>query len=1198
MDKRLLQTYSVWAKENLEKQVEVSLKTLGINGDQDIKRAKRIGDYTVIEGDSNSYPADLLFKRDQIVGMVREKGYRNVIEEFAYTWFNRFVALRFMEVHDFLPHGFRVLSNRSGGVEPEILKNLSFVKDELRLDMPFCSMLKEQGKTEELFRYVLLRQCNALAEILPMLFTKESDHLELLLPKSLLIGDTVVTKLVEIPEDNFLNDVEIIGWMYQFYISVKKDEVFASKKTITKNTLPAVTQLFTPDWIVRYMAENSVGRIWMESYPQSPLRSEMKYYVDDPEQTVEVQRKLDAIKYRNVNPEDIRVIEPCCGSGHILVYVFDLLYKMYEEKGYSTRDIPSLIIKHNLVGLDVDKRAAQLAAFSLVMKARSVNPRFFSSTYYSEPRVYELHDSHRLESLGYYQRMNELGVFSDEEIESVEELVSIFRNGKTIGSLIKMKPLNYVAIESAISKLKEKVVATIFNIGFVSEGATLLEALLTQAKVLSAKYDIMITNPPYIGISSMEASVKEYAVKNYPDSKTDMFAMFMETGFVKPNGFTAMINLPSWMFLSSYEKFRISLLQHISIVSLLHLGRGIFGSDFGTTSFVLRNCWCKGYIGAYKRLFDKQGAVDSLEEKETRFFSYPLILFNQDDYALIPAFPIAYWASQNVVNIYAHSKQIKDYGVTKQGIATGENDRFMRFWYEPNYEKVACPPEQYMNNHRVKWFPYHKGGEFRKWYGNNDYVVNWENNGLEIRNFFDDRGKLRSRPQNIDYAFRECVTWSLTNISAFGARYRPIGFMFDINGMSLFVEDELLHYALAYLCSIVATSLMKINNPTLASQAGDIARLPFIVQRDRLSSVNNLSSKCVEDERADWDSFETSWDFARHPLVFDPKLKEEYRDSQWANDRIEKCSSLTWLYQGWESECRYRFQQLKSNEEELNRIFIDIYGLQDELTPEVEDKDVTVRLADKERDVKSLISYLIGIVMGRYSLDVDGLAYAGGNWDASKYITYQPDDDGIVPIYTTLGMEDSLTSRVIELIKLIYGPDFYRHNIDFIAEALGKNNNESSEETLNRYLNDGFYTDHLKIYQKRPIYWMFSSGKYSGFKCLVYMHRYTEDTLARINGKYFLPESTRLKNDMEEMSGRINRAEGRDKIRLEKERQKLAASYNEAIEYGQVLDHMANKYIAIDLDDGVKVNYAKFQSVELVTDNGTKVKKDLLIPIK
>ena len=617
MDKRVLQTYAVWAKDNLEQQIEVSLKTLGINGDNDFRQAKRSGDYTIIDGDSNSYPADLYGKRQEIISQVRLKGYKNIIEEFAYTWFNRLVALRFMELHDFLPHGFRVLSSTSGSVEPDIMKNLGLVKDDLRLDMKTCDQLKGQNKTEELFRYVLICQCNALASILPMLFSHDMAYMELLLPKSLLIGETVLTKLVEIPEENFMNDVEIIGWMYQFYISAKKDAVMAAKKTITKDTLPAVTQLFTPDWIVRYMAENSVGRIWMESYPQSSLRSSMNYYVDYPEQTEEVQRKLDEIKYKNVNPEEIRIIEPCSGSGHILVYVMDLLYKMYEEKGYNKRDIPTLILRNNLVGLDVDKRAAQLASFALVMKARTLNNRFFRQEYYTLPQVYELQDSHEMESLEYRKHMKDLAIFSDADIRAVSLLVKVFENGKTIGSLVKVPDLDYAAIENIIYKLEHEVVPTTFNTNFVSDGAAQLKLLLNQAKVLTVKYDVMITNPPYIGVSSMEGQVKDYASKNYPNSKTDMFAMFMETGFVKPNGFIAMINMHSWMFLSSYEKLRGVLLSTKEIVTMAHLGARAFetigGEVVQTTSFVMRNSKLSGNA-TYFRL------VDSLD-KESDFLA-------------------------------------------------------------------------------------------------------------------------------------------------------------------------------------------------------------------------------------------------------------------------------------------------------------------------------------------------------------------------------------------------------------------------------------------------------------------------------------------------------------------------------------------------------------------------------------------------
>ncbi|MBD5099707.1 MAG: BREX-1 system adenine-specific DNA-methyltransferase PglX [Clostridiales bacterium] len=606
MDKRALQLYAMWAKDNLEKQVEVSLKMIGINGDTDIKESRVIGDYTVIENDPISYPKELHSKRQMIVELIKSDGYKTTIEEFAYTWFNRFVSLRFMEVHDFLPHGFRLLSSREGSIEPEILKNLPFVKDDLELDLTQCEKLKATG-IEDLYRYVLFRQCKALSGILPMLFEADNDCLELLLPKTLLLGDTVITKLVALGEDVFLEDIEVIGWLYQFYISAKKDAVYKEKKTITKDTLPAVTQLFTPDWIVRYMAENSLGRLWLESYPASPLRNEMKYFVPEAVQPEEVQRKIDSVKYTSVNPEDIKIIEPCCGSGHILVYVFDLLYKIYEEKGYQKRDIPTLILSKNICGLDVDKRASQLAAFSLVMKARSVNPRFFNSNYYVKPQVYEIWDSRVLHRMRYKKLLEETNLLSAEQIEDIEYLAEQFRYAKTIGSLLKIKQMNWDRIDNTINILEQKVVYNVFNLELLNIAIPLIKRLVVQAKILANKYDVMITNPPYIGISSMESQVKDYAVTFYPNSKTDMFAMFMETEFVKPNGFCAMINMHSWMFLSSYENLRKSILMTKEIVTMAHLGARAFetigGEVVQTTTFVIRNGNFGGN-GVYFRLVD------------------------------------------------------------------------------------------------------------------------------------------------------------------------------------------------------------------------------------------------------------------------------------------------------------------------------------------------------------------------------------------------------------------------------------------------------------------------------------------------------------------------------------------------------------------------------------------------------------------
>ena len=1185
MDKGILQRFSTWAKGNLENQIEVSLKALGIDDENHIRKAKRVGDVTIIEGDATSYPFDLYGKREKIADLVKRSGYRNIIEEFAYTWFNRFVAIKFMEVHGFLSHGLRVLSDPAGSIEPEILKKLEYVKNDLCLDMKLCNEYKRQGKIEELFRHVLIKQCDELARILPMLFSKDLGYLELLLPTNLLKGETVITRLNEIPESAFLEDVETIGWMYQFYISSKKDAVYASKKTITKDTLPAVTQLFTPDWIVRFMAQNSVGRLWLESYPNSSLCAEMKYYVEDAKQTEEVQKKIDEIKYKNVNPEDIRIIEPCCGSGHILVYVFDLLYKMYEECGYQKRNIPTLILKNNLVGLDVDKRAAQLASFSLIMKARSINNKYFNDQYYEMPHVYEIQDSKLLKELEYRKHLKDLNLLNDKEAKLIHYLVDTFENGKTIGSLLKVDPIDFACLDGALDKISKSAVTNFFNITFLNIGMKRLRELSHLTKVLSAKYDVMITNPPYINPSSMETVVKDYAIKEYPNSKTDMFAMFMETGFVKNNGYTAMINMHSWMFLASYEKLRRSVACSQAIITMAHLGTRAFESIAGevvqTTSFVLRKGNLGGYQGVFCRLID----APTQKEKEERFLSAETrYVVGQDVFAKIPGTPIAYWLSNQVVHNFDTMKTVGDYGCGRIGLITGDTGRFIRFWHEVAENRIGFGIKN--NDESIaskkRWFPIQNGGEFRKWFGNLDSVVNWENDGYEMK-FDNYMGKrVRSHNYNGEYAFQRALSWTTISTGDFCCRYADNGFIFDTAG-PFYVSNKQsdLLCIMAFLESKVASMYLRVLNPTINYPPGYIHAVPF---NDACISeeINNLAEINVASSRDDWNSFEASWDFQIHPLI---SLKAH-------------SGLVSETFPIWSEKCQERFKSLKQNETELNRLFIDLYGLQDELTPEVDDKDVTVRLADKERDIRSLISYLVGVAMGRYSLDVPGLAYAGGEWDISKYVSYQPDDDGIIPIYKGIGMEDGLTTVLINLIKQIYGEDTYRQNIDFIAEALGKNNNESSEETLNRYLNDGFYADHLKVYQKRPIYWLFTSGKKAGFKCLIYMHRYNEDTLARINAKYFLPESTRKKNELEELNGRIAHATGRDKIRLEKERQNLAAAYNEAIEYGQVLDHMANQYISIDLDDGVKVNYAKFQGIELVTDGGSKVKRDLLAPLK
>lgn len=866
MDKRALQNYAIWAKNNLEQQIALSLKSLGINSATDIKQARIVGERTIIDGDFNSYPKDLKIQRDSLINLIKSDGYDQVIEESAYTWFNRIIALRFMEIHDFLPHGFKILSSRDGGIEPEILKHLGLVKDELKLDMDYLVPLQQQGNIEEVFRYVLFHQCNALSKILPMLFTSEQDYLELLLPKTLLRGETVVSKLLEIGEEPFKNDVEVIGWLYQFYISQEKDAVFASKKTITKDTLPAVTQLFTPDWIVRYMAENSVGRIWLESYPDSPLRGTMKYYVDDAKQEADVQKKIDEIKYKNVKPEEIKVMEPCCGSGHILVYVFDLLFKMYEEKGYLPREIPTLILKNNLFGLEIDKRASQLASFALVMKARSYNSRFFNKDYYVAPNVYEILDSHILIDSDYRSRILESRLLTTGELNDIEWIVEKFRYAKTIGSLLKFEKTNFDGIKASIKKLHDGMVLNILNSYFLNDGLEVLSKLVDLAEIMTKKYDVMITNPPYIGISTMEKEVKDYASKYYPDSKTDMCAMFMETGFVKKNGFLAMINMHSWMFLSSYERLRKNIIRNEYIVNMLHLGAHAFemigGEVVQTTTFVIRNTPI-ATNGVYFRLVDEK-------DKESAFLAGGgKIMFNICSLKTIPGSPFAYWISGRLLKVFQEPK-LAEFAEANVGMISGDNDRFLRLWYEVDITKSYLNASDYIEAFASgkKWFPLQKGGNRRFWYGNLEYLINYQNDGLELKFENTINGRVRSHNYNGNKAFQPGITWNSIGTADLITRISEKGFLFDAAGpLCTINNEEDTFYFLALLFSKVAQTIFRFINPTINYTPGTLLSLPICFCNEKKGEINCLVDGCINKSKNDWNAFETSWDFKKHPLI-------------------------------------------------------------------------------------------------------------------------------------------------------------------------------------------------------------------------------------------------------------------------------------------------------------------------------------------
>lgn len=1102
--------------------------------------------------------------RGALVNDINEKGYQNAIEEIAYTWFNRLIAIRFMEVNGYLPSGIRVLSSIDAGrIEPDCVREYARL-DFLNQDT--AARLAAESD-EKLYRYILVEQCNALGKIMPKMFTHIGGIAALLLPERLYIKDGLVYDLTHsISEEDFGEQVEIIGWLYQYYISEKKDEVFAALKKnvkITRENIPAATQLFTPDWIVKYMVENSLGRLWLEQLEtqktfdfnyvdfgnfsfgededksitkkQQALKDNWKYYIDEAPQEEAVQKQLYDLRMSNKSYDitKIRLIDPCMGSGHILVYAFDVLYQIYLSQGYSERDIPDLILDNNIYGLDIDERACQLAYFALMMKARSYNRRFFRREDVPQPQVYS--------PQGY-------------------------EDGMEYGSLVKVDVLE--------EKPLEKETVTLFDTPYEVELNT-----WNFRRLLHQKYDVVVTNPPYMGSSGMGGKLSDYVKKNYPDSKADMFAVFIEKcgEMLSASGYQAMITQHAWMFLSSYEKLRAKLMRR-SIISMAHLGARAFeeigGEVVQTTAFVMSKYHIANYEATYVRLVDfnsQQAKADAFFIEENRHIA------KQENFELIPSEPIAYWVSDAMLRAFEVGETLGSIGFPKTGMTTGDNDRFLRLWHEVN-----------INKFNQKWFPYCKGGGYRRWFGYNEYLVNWENDGFEIKNNVKDNGLKAASVRSEQLYFKPLITWSAVTSGTFSCRNVDGGALFDSGGSSISVNKNKL-YLLALLNGKLAQEYLNISNATLNYQPGDIAAVPVIT--DKVENVEAITKSNISISRADWDSFENSWDFQTHPLI-------KFRMAgAYAWGDAKPSGRISSAFKAWEMFAEGQFDTLKANEEELNRIFIDIYGLQDELTPEVEDKDVTVRKADLGREIRSFISYAVGCMFGRYALDIPGLAYAGGAWDDSKYTSYIPEDDNILPITDADYFDDDIVTRLVDFVKVVYGEDTLTENLEFIANALYPTANTTARETIRRYFQSDFFKDHCKIYKKRPIYWLFDSGKQNGFKALVYLHRYDKYTVARVRTEYLHPLQRKYEAEVERMNKLADLPEtsARDKAEFKKQTEKISKQITECRAYDQIISHMAAQTIELDLDDGVKVNYEKFQGVDVPRDDGKgSVKMDLL----
>lgn len=1221
MNKTAIKNFAIWARNKLIADVSYDARLIGITEEGVAKPLPQsFGDtqfFDIGTAEPYSISGEAVRQRDKLIEVIQQKekdtdyktAYQYVIEEVAYTWFNRLIAIRFMEVNDYLPSHIRVLSSESGKLEPDL------VTTPFDAELPFTAeeeaqifQLKQDNKLDEVFRILFLKQCNALNEILPALFEKTKNYTELLLSLSVIDQDGVVYHLIhDIPEDDFNiergGQVEIIGWLYQYYNTEPKAAAFAKNGKITKEEIPAVTQLFTPDWIVRYMVENSLGRLWVEGHPECDLKENWKYYLEEAQQEPEVQAKLSEIRkeYAALNPEDIKLIDPCMGSGHILVYAFDVLMQIYESAGYSQRDAAKSILEHNIYGLDIDDRAYQLAYFAVMMKARQYNRRILNGE--NTCHVYAIQESNSINRA----HLKYFGAGMD-DIEKnaakmqLEGLLDILTDAKEYGSILNVESYNWDLLRRFVAAEDTAGQISMDSVG-VEDTAEQLNRLIDIGETMAQKYWVTCTNPPYAGTGDLNSKLNSYIKKHYADSKSDMYAVFIERCVLFTNtvGFQAMITQHSWMFQSTFKKLRGKILTK-SIINMVHLGARAFDEIAGevvqTTSFILRGKLVENYIAKFSRLLKYAGEA----EKEKHF------LLGEDEYSAIPSkfltlpdMQIAYWVSSKVIDLLSSEDCIANYGSALSGLSTSDNERFLRIWEEVAYNNISFNYDSCEStlDGRYKWVPHNKGGSFRRWYGNRDYVVNWRNDGEEIKiavvnNPTDpDTTSWSRRIFNWNKFFKQGISWSDVATGKLACRFIPAGAIFNATGPTFFANDRNNEkYLLALFNSNVFQEFLNLVCPGLHYNTGPISKLPVIFAKQEI--ITAYAESNIEMSQKDWDSFETSWDFKKHPL-------------------LRNVSTISEAFTQWQAECEERFNQLKANEEELNRIFIDIYGLQDELTPEVEDKDVTVRKADLQRDIKSLLSYAVGCMFGRYSTYKDGLLFAGEPYSLQAFVDkmnerpgtisaeelerayrnegivvdemFFPDADNVIPITDEEYLDDDIVSRLCAWLKAVYGADTLEANLDYIAKALGNKGSTSREIIRNYFLND-FFKDHCQTYSvtgsgKRPIYWLFDSGKQNGFKALVYLHRYTPDTIGNLRIDYLHKMQRVYESEINRMQDMMDHSENaREVAAASKRKDKLAKQLKECREYDEKISHLALSRIELDLDDGVKVNYRKLQTAQ------------------
>ncbi len=1206
MNKGAIKSFAIWARNKLMADVKSNLYLIGIREDgiqEPLPQSTtEIEYYDIGSGEPYSLTGDELKKRAKIISRLQndindsdyKTAYSNLIEHTASTWFNRLCAIRFMEVNEYFDDGLRVLSSSEEGKRESDLMASPFESDIVFTDEECIQIRtwKLNNKNEELFAFLLGKKCKQLSKFLPGLFEKEDDCIEMLVRLSIFDKAGIIDHLVnDIDEEDWREQVQIIGWLYQFYTTEKHEAVVSPLhgKVINKEDIPAATQLFTTDWVVRYILDNSLGRFWIERHPESMLAEKLTYYVIPKE-------KNTLIDDERILPEEIKVFDPCVGSGHFLAYAFDILMEIYRECGWLERDAARSIIENNLYGLDIDDRATQLACFSLMMKAREYNRHVTNGN--SKLHILAIQESTPIS--------DELIKYVSKQDSTLENDLStirlIFENAKEYGSIIEVPQLDFKVLYERVNDIMNSNADNIIDMNLQLETKDLLLPLIYQAELLAGKYEIVATNPPYMNRYS--GRLKTYIGNHYGAYKGDLFSVFMyrNFGFCKPNGYSGFMTPLVWMFIKSYEPLREFLLSNKAITTLIQFEYSAFEeATVPICSFVLKN-GRESTNGCYFNLSSFRGGM----EVQRRKVEYALLHKDcgyyyeksQTGFSKIPGKPIAYWNSEKYADIFVTGTPLDKLSTTRQGMIPGNVDAFLRTWFEVSVGKIGFnhTSSEDIKRYKKKWFPYNKGGAFRRWYGNILHVINMENDGYDIRHSgLNNNYRLREP----ELYFKEAVTWSKISSGTFSTRIMPKGNLFDIAGCCVFDLGNKTNYVLGFTNSVITSEILNMISPTLNYEVDHIKKLPIIIKREYVPDIDLLVNDCIRDSKTDWDSFETSWDFKRHPLAEYKNVSQEERTLTTQDSSYVQCP-IEYAYTNWMLDCDERFGRLKANEEELNRIFIDIYDLYDVLTPEVPDEDVTVRRANLQRDIKSFISYAVGCMFGRYSLDVEGLAYAGGDWSEaweSKYESFIPDEDNCIPITDENYFPDDIVGRFVEFVRVVYGDETLEENLQFISDAIG-GKGEDSRDVIRRYFLNDFFKDHCKTYSvsgsgKRPIYWLFDSGKQNGFKALVYMHRWDANTIATARTRYVAKVQEKYENELRSMDLQMEHmTDPRQKASLQKRKEKITKQVAEIRKYDELIGHMALEYYNIDLDDGVKVNHEKVQ----IDRNGDKYQ--ILAPIK